>query len=97
LGTARGSVRMCNVFYKIFFSIILINTYLYNAMISKYKFISDEEPSDEDLAIIMAEATVTVIEKANEAKKNYTELFNSYLLETKKKYEKIIINHAKTT
>jgi hypothetical protein len=63
-------------------------------MDTKYNFISDEEPTDEQLAMIMSEATKSVIQKANEAKKLFDEQFNLYLLETKNKYQKIIEKYA---
>jgi hypothetical protein len=58
-------------------------------MSTGYKFIYDREPTDEELQVIMSEATISVIQKAEEAKQEYARKFNEYLAELNIKYVNI--------
>ncbi len=66
-------------------------------MKTNYRFITDSEPSDAELAEIMFGATESAIEKAEIAKKQLLENLNKYLKSTKEKYAKrIVVNEATT-
>jgi hypothetical protein len=61
---------------------------------SGYKFISEAEPTDAQLAQIMKAATIDVKLKAEKAEKQYLQKQKAYSLEMQKKYAKKIKQFA---
>ncbi|MFM2386912.1 MAG: hypothetical protein RL660_1669 [Bacteroidota bacterium] len=66
-------------------------------MENSYRFISDAEPSEADLEVIMSDAQISAMEKAEIAKQNLKRLFDEYFEKTKLKYGKIIFESDSKT
>ena len=56
-------------------------------MLNDYRFLSDEEPTDEQLAELMSEVTKDVIERSRIAEIKFQEELHNQVLVTKEKWK----------